>query len=304
MYNMNRSFELTSALQKSIRCCEVNESRYFAKELMGMGKPGGVFNRLMMIAAEDVGLADPTLLIYERQCLDDFENLLKKDEIKKSEAFKFQNACDIVDRAVIAAAISYKSRLLPMFSFATLFDIYKNERFSQGLSHYLQKFILAVQKEDEKEALYYAYIIGIFLDSKDLILTMIEGQSGRRNTALIKKWVRDYKRYNKLLVLAGSVVLLCRDLPYTHGEYKNAISQHFASPIMKVKIPDRAYDMHTASGKRMGRGFSHFFKKAASLKNERFPNNWEEAGRNAYFCADREGLGKASKIIDSIKGRL
>ena len=191
-----------------------------------------------------------------------------------------------------------------MLSFATLFDIYKKERFSQGLSHYLQKFSLAVQKEDEKEALYYAYVIGIFLDSKNLILTMIQGQNGRRNAALIRNWVREYKRYDELLVLAGSVVLLCRDLPYTHGEYKNAISQHVASPIMKAKIPDRAYDMHTAAGKRMGRGFSHFFKKAASLKNERFPNNWEDAGINAYLLAEKEGLGKASKIIGAIQRKL
>ena len=120
MYNRNRFYELISALQKSIRWCEVNDSRYFAQELMDMGIPGGVFNRLMLIAAEDVGLADPSLIVYERQCLDNFENLIKKYEIKKREAFKFPKLCDVVDRAVIAAAISYKSRLLPMLSFATL----------------------------------------------------------------------------------------------------------------------------------------------------------------------------------------
>ena len=78
MYNMNRFYELISALQKSVRCCEVNNSRYFAKELMGMGKPGGVFNRLILIAAEDAGLANPSLITYERQCLEDFANLIEK----------------------------------------------------------------------------------------------------------------------------------------------------------------------------------------------------------------------------------
>ena len=303
MYNMNRFYELISALQKSIRWCEVNESRYFAQGLMDMGKPGAVFNRLILIAAEDVGLADPSLITYERQCLDSFENLIKKCKIKKSEAVKFPKACDVVDRAVIAAAISHKSRLLPMLSFTTLFDIYQNEGFSQDLPKYLDLFAEAVERRDEEKALYYAYIVGIFLNSKDRILKMIESQSERRNIELVCKWAQEYKRYNELLVLAGSVVLLCRDFPYTHGEDKNAISQHLSIPIKEAVIPDRAYDRHTAAGKRMGRGFKHFFKKAASLKNERFPNNWKEAGRNAYFLADQKGLGKASKIIEAIKER-
>ena len=116
-----------------------------------------------------------------------------------------------------------------------------------------------------------------------------------RNEDLIQKWVEEYKRNNELLMLAGSVVLLCRDLPYTHGEYKDAISQHLSFPIKEAKIPDRAYDMHTSAGKRKGRGFEHFFKEAASVKNERFPNDWEQTGRNAYFRAERKDLGRHLK---------
>ena len=36
MFDKNRMHELISAIQKSIRWCEVNESRYFAKELIEM----------------------------------------------------------------------------------------------------------------------------------------------------------------------------------------------------------------------------------------------------------------------------
>jgi len=149
MYNRNRFHELQSALQKSIRWCEINESRYFAQELMNMGFPGGVFNRLMVIAAEDVGIADPSLILYERWCLDNFENLIKQMKIKKREAFKFLKVCEVVDRAVIAAAISCKSRILPMASFATLFDIYQKETFKENLSVYLKRLTDAV-KNGEK----------------------------------------------------------------------------------------------------------------------------------------------------------
>ncbi len=92
MYDRNRHYELTSALQKSIRWCEVNESRYFARQLMDMGIPGAVFNRLIIIAAEDVGLADPSLIVYERQCSDHFEKWIKQNKIKKARPLSFQSS--------------------------------------------------------------------------------------------------------------------------------------------------------------------------------------------------------------------
>ena len=75
-FDKNQLYLFLSALQKSIRWCEVNASRYFAQQLMNMGVPDVLFNRLMIIAAEDVGLADPSLIGYERQCYNDFNELL------------------------------------------------------------------------------------------------------------------------------------------------------------------------------------------------------------------------------------
>lgn len=304
MYNRSKFYEYISAFQKSIRWCDINASRYFARQLMGMGIPGAVFNRLIIIAAEDVGMADPSLLEFERQCLDSFEKMMKQYGIKKRDAVKFPILCGVVDRAVIAAAISYKSRLLPMLSFATLYDIYVNEDFSDDLSEYLDRFVVALENRSEEKALYYAYVVGIFLNSKDRILTMIKSQSVMRNTDLIQKWVEEYKRNNELLVLAGSVVLLCRALSYPHGEYNDVICQYLSLPIKEAKIPDRAFDRHTLVGKRRGRGLAHFFNEAASVKNERFPNDLEKAGRTAYLSAEKIGLGKAAKIIKAIKEKL
>ena len=56
MFDQNRLHELISAFQKSIRWCEINESRYFARELIKMGVPNAVFGQLRIIAAEDIGL--------------------------------------------------------------------------------------------------------------------------------------------------------------------------------------------------------------------------------------------------------
>ena len=154
MYYNNKLSNLRSAMQKSIRWCEVNDSRYFAREIMNLGYPGGVFNRLMIIAAEDVGLADPSLLLYERARYGEFQNRLKQDGLKKRDASNFPpDVREIVDRAVIAAALSYKSKLLPMATFATLFNIYQNETFNENLSEYVKRFIEAIETRDEKETL-------------------------------------------------------------------------------------------------------------------------------------------------------
>jgi replication-associated recombination protein RarA len=225
MFDRDRYYLLISALQKSVRWCEVNESRYFARQLVDMSVPGAALSRLLLIAAEDVGLADPTLLIYVRSCLDDFENLIKQQGIKKKDAFKFPDLCDAVDRAAIAAAISSKSRLLAQASFATLFDIYENENFNGQLPDYLNKLVTAVKNKDEKQALYYSFVAGLFLNSMDRILTWIQGQGDKLKRDLVRQWVEEYKRNQELLVFTGSIAMLCRDLDFTHGEFHQSISK-------------------------------------------------------------------------------
>jgi hypothetical protein len=48
--------------------------------------------------------------------------------------------------------------------------------------------------------------------------------------------------------------------------------------IKKAQIPDRVYDMHTSAGRKKGRGLEHFLNEGASVRKERFQNDWEERG--------------------------
>ena len=301
MFDQDRLHELISAIQKSIRWCEVNASRYFARELMDMGVPNAVFGQLRIIAAEDIGLADPSMVGYVSECLDSFDELIKQNGVEKKDAKNVPKLCEIIDRAVIAEAISYKSRLLPMMTFTTLFDIYKKEKFNKNRFEYFDQFVDALENNDEKQALYYSFIVDKILDDKDRLLREIRDQSERRNRDLIEKWIEAYERHENLLTLTGSVVLLCRDLDFTHGEYKNAVGQQLSIPIKAVKIPDRAYDKHTRPGRKKGRGLKYFFDVSGTVKNERFQNDWEKVGKNAFFLADQEGLANDHKIIKAIK---
>jgi replication-associated recombination protein RarA len=221
MFDLDQQYILMSALQKAIRWCEVNEARSFAKDLMDMGsQPTLVFNRLLTIAAEDVGLADPSLILYVRKLYDEFDNKMIQNGIKKADAFNFPDLREIVDRAVIAEAISYKSRLTAMATGATLYDIYQNETFKENPSTYLSRLADTVKNRDEKQALYYAFVTGNFLSLKDRISIFIRRQGEDRNDYLIQGWAEEYERDSEMMVLAGCVVMLCKPLSFPHENIK------------------------------------------------------------------------------------
>jgi replication-associated recombination protein RarA len=47
----------------------------------------------------------------------------------------------------------------------------------------------------------------------------------------------------------------------------------------QLEIPDYALDMHTMRGKRMGRGYEHFFAEGAKLENQAIDDPYEEKAK-------------------------
>ena len=277
---------------------------YFVQEMIKEGQPGGALNRLVTVSAEDVGLADPTLVRYVGQCYDEFESWEERTGNKRSKAFEHQEARSIIDRAAIAASLCYKSRLLPMISFATLYNIYRNETFNCDLEDYQNRFLDVVRRGDAEKALYYAYIIKEVFESENFVLETIKNGAEGANVSLINDWIGQYTiegRKKERLLFVGIILMLFRELDYEHGEYMELVDRHLAETVEETEIPDRAYDKHTIPGKRRGRGLEHFFNEGVSVKKERFPNDWEDRGRQVYYEAGKEKLGKTSKIIEAIK---
>jgi replication-associated recombination protein RarA len=52
--------------------------------MLELGKPVWLWNRLLVISAEDIGLADPTMVGYVRERYDTFENLRKQKNVKRA----------------------------------------------------------------------------------------------------------------------------------------------------------------------------------------------------------------------------
>jgi hypothetical protein len=144
----------------------------------------------------------------------------------------------------------------------------------------------------------------LILDSEDSVLEITQEESKTRNTKLIEEWTQGYKRTKERLMLAGIISLLCRDLNFPHGEYRVQVVDWLSKPVEKATIPDRAYDKHTFTGRKKGRGLEHFLNEGAIVVNERFPNDWEAQGREAYLQAEKVGLAKSARLIEAIKEKF
>lgn len=73
--------ELISALQKCIRRGMEEEALYFALELGNEGKTGFwvLISRLQVIAYEDIGLGDPTVVSHVSEAIEDMKTMYEKN---------------------------------------------------------------------------------------------------------------------------------------------------------------------------------------------------------------------------------
>lgn len=75
---------------------------------------------------------------------------------------------------------------------------------------------------------------------------------------------KDDKHFPERLFIVHAVIMLCRAKKSRHIDWQTCYvfgchSSRFRS------IPDFAYDKHTRKGKKLGRGFAHFFEEGCQL---------------------------------------
>jgi replication-associated recombination protein RarA len=100
--------EVTSALQKSIRRGLEEEAMYWAVELESRF-PDYLFKRLQVISVEDIGLADPQVVLYVAEMRRLYQELKKehdKEPKRKSRSFRM-----VLANAILAMCRAQKSRL-------------------------------------------------------------------------------------------------------------------------------------------------------------------------------------------------
>jgi replication-associated recombination protein RarA len=104
------------------------------------------------------------------------------------------------------------------------------------------------------------------------------------------------------LFLAHAVLLLAR-------APKSGIAVHAVMAIwmgdrgaMRMEIPDHALDMHTARGRRMGRGKQHFLDEAGRLEGETLPDPYLAEGGAAWMREKKPGRPPQLRIDEGAAG--
>ena len=153
----------------------------------------------------------------------------------------------------------------------------------------------AIRRGNEREALFWASELDLagygnyvwkrlrIIASEDVGLADTDGG---RLARLYENWLEAKKE--KLgddggpLFLAHAVCLLAR-------AQKSGIAVHAVMAIwmgdreaMGMEVPDHALDMHTARGRRMGRGKQHFLDEAGRLEGETLPDPYFEDATVAW----------------------
>lgn len=101
-----RAGEVSSAMQKSIRRGLEDEALFWATELDLAGYGEYVFKRLVIIASEDVGLADPQACVRVGMLRDAWREQRKKNDVRHGPERLF------LVHAVLDLARAAKSRLI------------------------------------------------------------------------------------------------------------------------------------------------------------------------------------------------
>jgi len=92
-------FQASSAFQKSIRRCDEKETFFWAIELYESGYHKYLWKRMIIIASEDVGLAEPSFPVVIMALKESFDYLFKLNDKHKPEKLPFTHAVMALCRA-------------------------------------------------------------------------------------------------------------------------------------------------------------------------------------------------------------
>jgi replication-associated recombination protein RarA len=166
----------------------------------------------------------------------------------------------------------------------------------------------AIRRGDERAALFWASELDLagyggyvwkrlrIIASEDVGLADTETVIAVR--ALYDNWLESKKAQDEgamPLFLVHAVLLLAR-------ARKSGVTIHAWMAFyegnrqsMGMEIPDHALDMHTARGRRMGRGKQHFLEEAGRLENETLPDPYYGEGAEAWLSAKRKRQASVSE---------
>jgi len=85
------------------------------------------------------------------------------------------------------------------------------------------------------------------------------------------------------LFLSNAILILCRSKKSrVTDDLLNVVYGEIQHENKMLDIPDYALDMHTLRGKKMGRGYDHFYTEGNKLSNEDIDNPYTEKAKEIH----------------------
>lgn len=284
-------FEVASAFQKSIRRCLLDDAVGYGLELYRSGSTindyfvfKNVWNRLIIISIEDIGPANPLAICYVIKSYREAVSVVNLDGKKRNLA---------ASELVLVNAISYlvTSKKTRVNDWASLI-VYSHENFS--LEIVVEELSFALETNNTHQALVALdklFKSGSSANLKNFSKSPVHSLIWNCFDKLsINDSVETYQKYLDVLKFAeiacyshrfDKSYLIFIHLIHILKLFKNdwsklnldQLNHIFISSYDQLsneidkELPDYAYDKHTETGRKMGRGFRHFIEEGSVLTN-------------------------------------
>ena len=263
--------EVYSGLQKSLRRGLIPESLYFAREL---GTPKYLHllkKRLILLVLEDVGSISLALQIFDAP-----NTLLALEYL-----------------TVLVAS-------LPKSHITAWLNRYAVDRLASLRQVSTDTIGNLINGKDELQAV----IRGTFLRAKGQnhrIFEELEEVCGKSGIASTEKLGKMFKFANNCPLEWIAVILWHTRMEIRRIDDKINISDVLGNALVPEKIdplPDWVYDKHTRLGKKMKRGYLHFFESSMIMSSRTYPGvePYESEAKKLYL----EDKRKSEQILKSI----
>nr|QBK90885.1 MAG: uncharacterized protein LCPAC201_01860 [Pithovirus LCPAC201] len=284
-------FDIRSAIQKAVRRCEVEDVLYSVAEMDLTGLGNAVFINLIMFCYEDVGPAEPYLIVEVYNEYLKWKKILKDQQIKPSESASSSQAKECLIRAGYMMARAHKSRVVDYAMHNFQKSVYLNLTIDDALNQFQE----ALKSKD----------LEMTLDRLDTLTRMIVDHDGRKVRPFKKIWVVIRKQPTnptissilEVMEKCFSITLKkCLRFPLIHAcflviqdDYQireipkltsenlvNLVETYYAEDFNHDVMKDYVYDKHTAKGKKMGRGTQHFILEGSKVVNLGYPEMYKD----------------------------
>lgn len=304
---------LKSAIQKYIRRSNIEKALYCIVELDLFNElllrkynkslkafQTNIFNRLVIISIEDIGIGNPYLPIYIQECINKWEKIRLDKE--KSEDRR-QLLCEMVYNMCICKKGREISHLKIVYEEISKYkEKYPNVYNFDASRKNTEEAFKELYKENKDSCFYYYFKYENQSKLLDWIIESEYDEKILKCMKILRNWYKKYK-YKEYKIYGIQIILigLRRELIKKYQfNYKilSDVDKLYINNINgeKIEIDYYVIDKHTKQGRKKGKNIIDFVKEGSYVENESEFINQEYKKIYNEFKSNISEISKPSKF--------